>query len=96
MILNVARNAGIVDEAKVYGLSKDMRTVRWTKEAEKSSELKDVRLKGRPRKNKVDERIKRDMLKTTRERKNVDIFVLASSDHGWYKSKCDVGYRYDG
>lgn len=79
----VAQKVGVIDSAKVYGIRNDWRTHRWTELASKRDILEDVRLSGGAEKNKIDNKIKQDMLKVLAEKKNIDIFVLASSDHGY-------------
>ena len=78
-IMDVVASQGILFEAKVYGRQKDMRTRRWSEEARKHG-LKDIRLYGGPQKNKVDDKIIRDAKRILNHDKNVDIFVIATSD----------------
>ena len=78
-IMNVVASQGILFEAKVYGRQKDMRTRRWSEEARKHG-LKDIRLYGGPQKNKIDDKIIRDAKRILNHDKNVDIFVIATSD----------------
>ena len=78
-IMDVVASQGILFEAKVYGRQKDMRTRRWSEEARKHG-LKDIRLYGGPQKNKFDDKIIRDAKRILNHDKNVDIFVIATSD----------------
>ena len=78
-IMDVVASQGILFEAKVYGRQKDMRTRRWSEEARKHG-LKDIRLYGGPQKNKVDDKIIRDAKRILNHDKNIDIFVIATSD----------------
>lgn len=78
-IMDVVASQGILFEAKVYGRQKDMRTRRWSEEARKHG-LKDIRLYGGPQKNKIDDKIIRDAKRILNHDKNVDIFVIATSD----------------
>lgn len=78
-IMDVVASQGILFEAKVYGRQKDMRTRRWSEEARKHG-LKDIRLYGGPQKNKIDDKIIRDAKRILNHDKNVDIFIIATSD----------------
>lgn len=82
-ILWVVNQVGVLDSARVYGLKNDRHTRGWTKRASEIDALEDVRLSGGAAKNKDDKRIKQDMLNVILEKRNVDIFVLVSSDHGY-------------
>ena len=78
-IMDVVASQGILFEAKVYGRQKDIRTRRWSEEARKHG-LKDIRLYGCPQKNKVDDKIIHDAKRILNHDKNIDIFVIATSD----------------
>ncbi len=78
-IMDVVASQGVLFEAKVYGRQKDIRTRRWSEEARRYG-LKDIRLYGGPQKNKVDSKIIRDAKRILNKSKNIDIFVIATSD----------------
>lgn len=74
---------GELDYAKVYGIQKDMSTRAWSQQANDIPKLKDIRLSGGPNKNKVDRKIQEDITKELGTHKNIDIVVIATSDHGY-------------
>lgn len=83
IIMNEAKKRGVIDSAKVYGLQRDMATRQWSKIAKSMDIMKDIRLCGGPSKNKVDKKIKRDTIHDISNATNVDIVIIASSDHGY-------------
>ncbi len=93
-IIKIVRKMGVLDYGKVYGLQKDNSTRKWTEFATKTPHMKDIRLYGNPAKNKVDNKIKKDILKETKEKRNIDIVVLVSSDCGYVE--CIRQLRNDG
>lgn len=74
---------GVIDYGKVYGLQKDNHTKAWTDFTKNVDNMKDIRLYGKPQKNKVDDKIKKDIITDIKAKSNIDIVVLASSDHGY-------------
>ncbi len=82
-IVNAVKKVGEIDDSRVYGLQKDTRTKKWSDKAKKDNLLKDIRLCGGPSKNKVDNKIKKDVNKTLNNNKNIDIVVIVSSDGGY-------------
>ena len=74
---------GVRDCSKVYGLKNDKSTKAWTECSRKEKGLRDVRLKGKPEKNKVDRKIKKDIRRDIRENKGMDVIVIVSSDKGF-------------
>lgn len=89
-IFMCVRNMGVLDYAKVYGIQKDKSTYAWSKCALEIEELKDIRLYGGPGKNKVDNKIQRDVKKEISNHKNIDIVVIVTSDHGYATSIRDM------
>lgn len=81
-ILKAAEKQGVIDTAKVYGMQKDEHTKGWTDKA-KECGLKDIRLSGSPKKDKVDKKITKDTKKAILEQKNLDIVCIATSDGGY-------------
>ncbi|MCR5544108.1 MAG: NYN domain-containing protein [Eubacterium sp.] len=79
LIMQIAASQGALYESRVYGRQKDQRTRGWTDKAKKHG-IKDIRLYGGPKKNKVDNKIKKDANRIMFNNKNVDIFVIATSD----------------
>lgn len=86
MIIKKAKNVGVVDTIKVYGLQNDKRTKKWSKIANTNSNMKDIRLYGKPSHNKVDNKIKKDTIRDVKNTTNVDIVIIASSDHGYIEN----------
>ena len=84
-IFSEARKLGIIESAKVYGIKNDLSTRAWSQSSSESDKLEDIRLKGKPKKNKVDDRIKKDIEKDI-HRKNIDTYIIVSSDHGYVSS----------
>ena len=82
-IMKSTLRIGVKDGSKVYGLQNDNRTRAWTDRSHEDDNLKDIRLYGLPEKDKVDNKIKRDIRKDIRKKKNVDIIVLVTSDKGY-------------
>ncbi len=74
-----ALSQGVLYEGRVYDRQKDKRTKGWTEKARKHG-IEDIRLYGGPQKNKVDNKIKKDANRIIVNNKNVDIFVIATSD----------------
>ena len=83
IIMEEARKIGVIDSAKVYGLQKDKATRQWSQVAKSTTEMKDIRLCGKPSKNKVDKKIMKDTIREVGISANVDIVIIASSDHGY-------------
>lgn len=81
-----ARKLGTIESAKVYGLKDDLRTRAWSHKTIGVNDFEDIRLKGKPEKNKVDNRIKADIDKDIKQHKNIDTYVIVSSDHGYVSS----------
>lgn len=82
-IMCEARKRGVIDSAKVYGLQNDKATRQWSYIAKTTADMKDIRLYGKPSKNKVDKKIKKDTIHDVSEATNIDIVIIASSDHGY-------------
>ncbi len=79
---------GELHEAKVYARQKDVRTRNWSVLAKGNEKLKDIRLSGPPAKDKVDKKIQRDIDRDMNVCKNLDIIVIATSDHGYVSIVC--------
>lgn len=77
---------GELDYAKVYGIQKDKSTRAWSQLALGMECLNDIRLYGGPGKNKVDRKIQKDVSNEIEIHKNIDIVVIATSDHGYVSS----------
>lgn len=86
-ILSVAKKQGVLDmdQVRVYGLQKDESTKGWS---EKAIELgiKDIRLYGRPSKDKVDRKIQKDALNIIENTKNINTVCISTSDKGYVGS----------
>jgi len=82
-ISGIMDSKGSVAYANVYGLCGDERTKRWTREANKDKRLNEIRLSGRPSKNKVDKKIVHDIKEDIRKNKILSEVILVSSDHGY-------------
>ena len=74
-------NAALGTE-KVYGLQKDECTKSWSDKAKKL-DIKDIRLCGNPEKDKVDNKIKKDVNQEIKNNKSVDVVCIATSDKGY-------------
>ena len=81
-----ARKLGTIEIAKVYGLKYDLSTRAWSHKTSEVNDLEDIRLKGKPKKNKVDNRIKADIDKDIRQNKKIDTYIIVSSDQGYSSS----------
>lgn len=81
-ILELANNIGTIAVAKVYGLQKDEHTKRWTEKA-RENEIKDIRLCGKPEKNKVDKKIIKDMKKVILDHSWINTICIVSCDGGY-------------
>ena len=81
-ILEIANNIGTIAVAKVYGLQKDESTKKWTEKASEN-EIKDIRLCGKPEKNKVDNKIIKDMKKVILDHSWINTICIASCDGGY-------------
>ena len=79
-IMKTVKKVGELEDSRVYGLQRDARTKGWSDEAKKDNILKDIRLYGGPSKNKVDNKIKRDIRRSVINNKNIDIVVIVTSD----------------
>lgn len=66
----------------MYGLQKDECTKSWSDKAKKL-DIKDIRLCGNPEKDKVDNKIKKDVNRETKNNKSVDVVCIATSDKGY-------------
>ena len=82
-IMREAKKRGVVDRVNAYGIQKDKSTQSWAKVARETEGMKDIRLYGGPGKNKVDQKIKKDVMNVMKSDSNIDIVVLAASDHGY-------------
>ena len=82
-ILKAAKKRGVIDTVKVYGLQKDQTTKKWSEVALTTEGMKDIRLSGGPARNKVDKKIKKDIIHNVKAAANVDIVIIVSSDHGY-------------
>ena len=83
-IINIIRKEGsVVEYIKVYSLQKDDATRMWTEVANHTDNMKDIRLYGPPAKNKVDNKIIKDAKRAVNKNRNVDIYYIVSSDHGY-------------
>lgn len=85
-LFSIVNRIGELDYAKVYGIQKDKSTQAWSQVASEIEGLKDVRLYGGPGRNKVDKKIQKDVSKEIITHKNIDIVVIATSDHGYVDS----------
>lgn len=85
-LFSIVNGIGELDYAKVYGIQKDKSTRAWSQLALEMDDLKDIRLCGGPGKNKVDKKIQKDVSKEITIHKNIDIVVIATSDHGYVSS----------
>ena len=81
-ILKVVKSLGKLYEAKVYGRQKDVHTRGWSDTAREYG-IKDVRMCGGPGKDKIDNKIKKDARRLTKQHKNVDIVCIATNDGGY-------------
>ena len=63
-----------------------MSTRAWSHKTSEVNDLEDIRLKGKPKKNKVDNRIKADIDKDIRQNKKIDTYIIVSSDQGYSSS----------
>ena len=81
-IVKAAEKQGVIDTAKVYGIQSDAHTKGWTDMA-KECGIKDIRLSGEHKKDKVDKKIFKDTKKAILEQKNLDIVCIATSDGGF-------------
>ena len=81
-ILEITNNIGTIAVAKVYGLQKDESTKKWTEKAS-DNEIKDIRLCGKPEKNKVDKKIIKDMKKVILDHSWINTICIVSCDGGY-------------
>lgn len=80
-IMNLVKEKGKVVEKNYYNRQKDNSTVHW-KEAAKKYKLKNISMYGKPEKDKIDKKIKKDIRKTLAN-EAVDIICLVTSDGGY-------------
>ena len=66
----------------IDGLQKDECTKSWSDKAKKLY-IKDIRLCGNPEKDKVDNKIKKDVNQEIKNNKSVDVVCIATSDKGY-------------
>ena len=66
----------------MYGLQKDECTKSWSDKAKKL-DIKDIRLCGNPEKDKVDNKIKKDVNQEIKNNKSVDVVCIATTDKGY-------------
>ena len=92
-LFSIVNGIGELDYAKVYGIQKDKSTRAWSQLALEMDDLKDIRLCGGPGKNKVDKKIQKDVAKEITTHKNIDIVVIATSDHGYVSSVEELRLR---
>ena len=85
-IFNEIKDIGELEQAKVYGIQKDLSTRAWSERALGNPILKDIRLCGGSGKNKVDHKIQKDVAREVLLNKNIEIVVIATSDHGYSPS----------
>ena len=85
-IFTAIQGIGELDFAKVYGIQNDMGTRAWSRKATEIDGLNDIRLYGGPGKDKVDRKIQKDISRDLMRHKNIDIVVIATSDHGYSSS----------
>ena len=78
----IANKQGVLGTEKVYGLQKDECTKSWSDKAKKL-DIKDIRLCGNPEKDKVDNKIKKDVNREIKNNKSVDVVCIATSDKGY-------------
>ena len=88
-ILEIANDIGTIAVAKVYGLQKDECTKKWTEKASKK-EIKDIRLCGKPEKNKVDKKIIKDMKKVILDHSWINTICIASCDGGYAETLSEL------
>lgn len=81
-IQKIANKQGVLGTEKVYGLQKDECTKSWSDKAKKL-DIKDIRLCGNPEKDKVDNKIKKDVNREIKHNKSVDVVCIATSDKGY-------------
>lgn len=89
-LFTIVKGIGELDYAKVYGIQKDKSTRAWSQLALEIDELKDIRLCGGSGRNKVDRKIQKDLPREILAHKNIDIIVIATSDHGYASSVRDM------
>lgn len=80
-IMNLVKEKGKVVEKNYYNRQKDNSTVHW-KETAKKYKLKNISMYGKPEKDKIDKKIKKDIRKTLAN-EAVDIICLVTSDGGY-------------
>lgn len=80
VIKKLVNKKGVLDCAKVYGRWNDNHTKAWNNIAKSTDNMENIRLFGKPKKNKVDDKIKKDMIGDMKTKSNVDTVVIASSD----------------
>lgn len=80
-IVMFARRQGALCSARGYGLQDDEHIKHWTLEA-KLHGIQEVRLPGKPKKDKIDKRIQDDVIKMNVS-KNGDIVCIVTSDRGY-------------
>ena len=83
-IMKAAKSQGELFESKVYGLQKDAHTRRWSDKAREYG-INDIRLYGKPEKDKVDKKLCKDARKVIRDHKNVDVICIVTNDGGYVK-----------
>ncbi len=82
-IIDIIKKEGNMDYGKVYHRQKDNSTVEWFTFTKTRNEIKNIQLSEKPEKNKVDNKIKKDIRKDINNAPNIDIIVIASSDHDY-------------
>ena len=81
-IMEILSDYGKIAVKKVYGLQKDECTKKWSSKA-KENDIKDIRLAGKPQKNKVDKKIIKDIKKTIHGQRNINTVCIVSCDGGY-------------
>lgn len=82
-IINSIKDEGNMTSGKVYHRQKDNSTANWNTFTKTKKDIKNIQLSEKPEKNKVDNKIKKDILKDISNTPDIDIVVIASSDHGF-------------
>ena len=81
-IMKAVKDQGVLYAGKVYGRQKDASTKGWSEKA-KEYEIQDIRLYGKPQKDKADKKIVKDARKEVARNKNIDVVCIVTSDGGY-------------
>lgn len=82
-IKDVAEKYGKICIARTYGIRNHDATRNWAEEADKDKLLRDIRLAGEHKRNKVDKHIIKEISDLCNSSRRIDVIMIATNDHGY-------------